>query len=301
MHCKKCKIRLNNIPDAVATAKELTKSGLSAENFTATYPKYYFVGIVGKNVENFGILVQVKNAVELTDEQKKPLTDLLDTVTGENEQNWYQSVDRYNAKTKATSTKGFWTDFTAANGPRAQAQKVLKTAVTEAEITAAVAALQAAIDNLISTSQLNPTRLYEGLKSMGWEDEYLEKNFTENSIVKFKAKLAEAKEYLNSLFDDNGNPTAENVPENQKKADGYPSAVSGTLVDIEGLGQAQDHQKTVNALLKQYPMTANNGVYTEASWNAFVAARDAAKEYFAKYPATEEGTAAFPTRRGTAR
>ena len=288
---KNVKIRLNNIPDAVVTAKELTKSGLSAENFTATYPKYYFVGIVGKNVENFGILVQVKNAVELTDEQKKPLTDLLDTVTGENEQNWYQSVDRYNAKTKATSEKGFWTEFTAVNGPRAQAQKVLKTAVTEAEINAAVTALQAAIDNLIPTTQLNPTRLYEAVKQgKGYTDEWFE-SFTENSVVKYKAKLAEAEEYLNSLFDAEGNPTAENVPENQKKADNYMSRI---LVSIEGLGQAQDHQKTVNALLKQYPMTANNGVYTEASWNAFVAARDAAKEYFAKYPATEEGYSSIP-------
>ena len=286
--------KLSDMVGAKVSADDLIKSGLSAADFTTTYPKYYFVGIVGKNADNFGILVQVKNAVELTDEQKKPLADLLDTVTGENEQNWYQSVDRYNAKTKATSTKGFWTDFTAANGPRAQAQKVLKTAVTEAEITAATAALQAAIDNLIPTSQLNPTRLYEGLKSMGWEDEYLEKNFTENSTVRFKAKLAEAEDYLNSLFDAEGKPTKENVPENQKKADGYPSAVSRMLVSIEGLGQAQDHQKTVNSLLKQYPMTANNGVYTEDSWNAFVAARDAAKEYFAKYPATEEGCSSIP-------
>ena len=291
---KNVKIRLNNIPDAVVTAKGLTESGLSAENFTATYPKYYFVGIVGKNADNFGILVQVKNAVELTDEQKKPLADLLDTVTGENERNWYQSVDRYNAKTKATSTKGFWTDFTAANGPRAQAQKVLKTAVTEAEITAATAALQAAIANLIPTSQLNPTKLYEAVQQYKrYTDEWFE-DFTENSVVRFKAKLAEAEDYLNSLFDDEGKPTKENVPENQKKADGYPSAVSGMLVSIEGLGQAQDHQKTVNSLLKQYPMTANNGVYTEDSWNAFVAARDAAKDYFDKYPATEEGYSSIP-------
>ena len=240
------------------------------------------------------LIVEWEPVATLTDEQKKPLTDLLATVTGENEQNWYQSGDRYNAKTKATSEKGFWTEFTATGGPRAQAQKALKTAVTEAEINAAVTALQAAIANLIPTSQLNPTRLYEGLKSMGWGDEYLEKNFTENSIVKFKAKLAEAKEYLNSLFDDEGKPTAENAPKNQKKADDYPSAVSRTLVDTEGLGRAQDHQKTVNALLKQYPMTANNGVYTKDSWNAFVAARDAAKEYFAKYPATEEGYSSIP-------
>ena len=240
------------------------------------------------------LIVEWEPVATLTDKQKKPLTDLLATVTGENEQNWYQSGDRYNAKTKATSEKGFWTEFTAVGGPRAQAQKVLDTATAEAEITAAVTALQAAIANLIPTTQLNPTKLYEGLKSVGWDDKYLEKNFTENSIVKFKAKLAEAKAYLDSLFDEEGIPTAENVPENQSKADDYPSAVSRTLVDIAGLGLAQEHQKTVNALLKQYPMTANNGVYTEDSWNAFVAARDAAKDYFTQYPPTEEGYSSIP-------
>ena len=279
----------------------LLAAGYQKGSITTGCVQYYFLGILPNKIandkerDNFAILIQVwSDAGRLTDEQKKPLTDLLATVTGENEQNWYQSVDRYNAKTKATSEKGFWTDFTAANGPRAKAQKALETATTEAEITAATAALQAAIANLIPTSQLNPTRLYEGLKSMGWEDEYLEKTFTENSVVRFKAKLAEAKEYLNSLFDDNGNPTEENVPANQEKADAYSSAVSRTLVDTEGLGRAQDHQKTVNALLKQYPMTANNGVYTKDSWNAFVAARDAAKDCFTQYPATEEGYSSIP-------
>ena len=279
----------------------LLAAGYQKGSITTGCVQYYFLGILpnklanDKERDNFAILIQVwSDAGRLTDEQKKPLTDLLDTVTGENEQNWYQSVDRYNAKTKATSTKGFWTDFTAANGPRAQAQKALKTAVTEAEITAATAALQAAIDNLIPTSQLNPTRLYEAVQQYkSYTDEWFE-DFTENSVVRFRAKLAEAEAYLNSLFDEEGNPTEENVPANQEKADAYSSAVSRTLVDTEGLGRAQDHQKTVNALLKQYPMTANNGVYTKDSWDAFVAARDAAKDYFAKYPATEEGYSSTP-------
>ena len=271
------------------------KAGIETDTVLSNNADYLLMYAYNNNTDDFYvILLEWEKGAGLTDEQKKPLADLLATVTGENEQNWYQSVDRYNAKTKATSTKGFWTDFTAANGPRAQAQKALKAAVTEAEITAATAALQAAIDNLIPTSQLNPTRLYEEVQQYkSYTDEWFE-DFTENSVVRFRAKLAEAEAYLDSLFDDEGKPTAENVPENQKKADGYASAVSRTLVSIEGLGQAQDHQKTVNSLLKQYPMTANNGVYTEDSWNAFVAARDAAKEYFAKYPATEEGYSSIP-------
>ena len=258
---------------------------------------YQFYGVVyiGEDWKNDGILVYyfLADPDSGGEGDKTALVDLLATVADGNT-NYYQSGDRYNAKTKNTSTKGFWTDFTAANGPRAKAQKALKTATTEAEINAAVTALQAAIDNLIPTTQLNPTRLYEAVKQgKGYTDEWFE-SFTENSVVKYKAKLAEAEDYLNSLFDDEGKPTKENVPGNQEKADGYASAVSRTLVSIEGLGQAQDHQKTVNALLKQYPMTANNGVYTEDSWNAFVDARDAAKEYFAKYPATEEGYSSIP-------
>ena len=257
---------------------------------------YQFYGVVyiGEDWKNDGILVYyfLADPDSGGEGDKTALVDLLATVADGNT-NYYQSNDRWNGK--VASKTGFWTEFTAANGPRAKAQKALKIATTEAEITAATAALQAAIDNLIPTKQLNPTRLYEVVQQYkSYTDEFLEKTFTENSIVKFKAKLAEAEAYLNSLFDDEGNPTAENVPENQEKADGYSSAVSGTLVDTEGLGQAQDHQKTVNSLLKQYPMTANNGVYTEDSWNAFVTARNAAKEYFTRYPVTEEGYSSAP-------
>lgn len=138
------------------------KAGIETDTVLSNNADYLLMYAYNNNTDDFYvILLEWEKGAGLTDEQKKPLADLLATVTGENEQNWYQSVDRYNAKTKATSTKGFWTDFTAANGPRAQAQKALKAAVTEAEITAATAALQAAIDNLIPTSQLNPTRLYE--------------------------------------------------------------------------------------------------------------------------------------------
>ena len=245
-----------------------------------------------KVTEVYGLLIIQWTAGELVMPDKTALLAAIAAAPETDDGTYYTKVDRYNAKTKAVSQKGFWTDYqTALTSAKSVANNV---AASQSQINAAVTALQAAIANLIPTSQLNPTRLYEGLKSMGWGDEYLEKNFTENSIVKFKAKLAEAEEYLNSLFDDEGKPTAENAPKNQKKADDYPSAVSRTLVDTEGLGRAQDHQKTVNALLKQYPMTANNGVYTKDSWNAFVAARDAAKEYFAKYPATEEGYSSIP-------
>ena len=245
---------------------------------------------VAKFAKNCAFLIVSWSPTKTVD--KSTLNTVIDSASKLSDEDYYTSGDNYNAKTKVTSVDGFWTDYQKAlTSAKSVADNV---GVSQSQIDAAVTALQAAIDNLIPTSQLNPTRLYEAVQQYkSYTDERFE-DFTENSVVRFRAKLAEAEAYLDSLFDDNGNPTAENVPENQKKADGYPSAVSGMLVDIEGLGRAQDHQKTVNSLLKQYPMTANNGVYTEASWNAFVAARDAAKEYFAKYPATEEGYSSIP-------
>ena len=273
---------------------EVTKSAISLTSVTLSEDADHLLFFVcDDDAEHMGyFLVEwLTSSNTLTDEQKKPLADLLATVADGNT-NYYQSNDRWNGKT--ASKTGFWAEFTAANGPRATAQKVLETATKEEQITTAVADLTTAIDNLIPTSQLNPTGLYEGLEAFkGYTDEFLEKTYTENSAVRFKAKLAEAKEYLNSLFDDNGNPTAKNVPENQSTADGYLKAVRATLVNKEELAKEQDNVKIVNALLKQCP-TANNGVYTEDSWNAFVAARDAAKEYFTQYPVTEEGYASAP-------
>lgn len=123
---------------------------------------YQFHGVeyIGEDWENDCILVYyfLADPDSGGEVDKTALVDLLATVADGNT-NYYQSNDRWNGK--VASKTGFWTEFTAANGPRAKAQKVLKLATTEAEITAATAALQAAIDNLIPTKQLNPTRLYE--------------------------------------------------------------------------------------------------------------------------------------------
>ena len=248
-----------------------------------------------KVTEVYGLLIIQWTAGELVMPDKTALQAAIDAAPETDDGTYYTKVDRYNAKTKAVSQNGFWADYQSAL--KAAKSTNQKASATQERIDNATAALQAAIDNLIPTSQLNPTELYEGLEDFkGYTDEFLEKTFTENSAVRFKAKLAEAEDYLNSLFDDEGKPTEENVPANQSKADGYLEAVSATLVNKEDLAKAQDNVKIVNALLKQCP-TANNGVYTDASWKAFVAARDAAKAYFAQYPVTEAGFVSAPSPR----
>lgn len=149
------------------------------------------------------ILIQAgEDGAGLTDEQKKPLTDLLATVADGNT-NYYQSNDRWNGKT--ASKTGFWAEFTAANGPRATAQKALETATKEEQITAAVADLTAAIANLIPAGRANTTLLYEELQKSFTAEDYSAKSWAAYQTVRDKAEALMA-----AMFDTEGNPSDDN-------------------------------------------------------------------------------------------
>ena len=274
------------------SANDLIVKGLSADSFASTYPKFYFIGVRGKDVENFGILIQVKNAStepSLTDAQKKPLTDLLATVADGNDK-YVQSGDRYNGKPADTITSkngSFWAEFTAANGPRATAQKALQDAKTEADITAAVAELQAAISKLIPASQLNATYLYETLQQYNYGEEYLE-NCTVPSAQGFRAVRSEAQNYFDTLFNSDGSATGVNIAANQKTADDYADTLKNyTLVFNDQVDEAKVNLRTIQALAKRYAMTENGGKYTGESWTAFETARKAATDYAAAHSVSE--------------
>ena len=110
-------------------------------------------------IDVFYFLADPDTGIEI---DKTALTDLLATVADGNT-NYYQSNDRWNGK--IASKTGFWAEFTAANGPRATAQKVLKRATTEDEIDAAVADLTAAIANLIPPTGPTPRRCMRRCKA----------------------------------------------------------------------------------------------------------------------------------------
>lgn len=225
----------------------------------------------------------------LTDEQKKPLTDLLATVADGNDK-YVQSGDRYNGKAADTITNkngSFWATFTAKDGPREQAQKALKAATSEGDIEKARAALQAEIDKLIPASQLNATYLYETLQQYNYGEEYLE-NCTVPSAQGFRAVRSEAQNYFNTLFNADGSATSVNIAANQKTADDYADALKNyTLVFNDQVDEAKVNLRTIQALAKRYAMTENGGKYTEESWTAFEAARKAATDYAAKHSVSE--------------
>ena len=155
-------------------------------------------------IDVFYFLADPDTGIEI---DKTALTDLLATVADGNT-NYYQSNDRWNGK--IASKTGFWAEFTAANGPRATAQKVLKTATQEEQITTAVADLTAAIAKLIPTSLANTTLLYEALRS-----KYYESSYTAKSWAIYKPVLDKAEALMATMFDAEGNPTDDNKAEKQ--------------------------------------------------------------------------------------
>lgn len=225
----------------------------------------------------------------LTDEQKKPLTDLLATVADGNGK-YVQSGDRYNGKAADTITNkngSFWATFTAKDGPREQAQKALKAATSEGDIEKARAALQAEIDKLIPASQLNATYLYETLQQYNYDEEYLE-NCTVPSAQGFRAVRSEAQNYFNTLFNADGSATSVNIAADQQTADDYADALKNyTLVFNDQVDEAKVNLRTIQALAKRYAMTENGGKYTGESWTAFETARKAATDYAAAHSISE--------------
>lgn len=232
----------------------------------------------------------------LTDEQKLPLSERLDTVKDGNS-NYYLSNDRYNGKksdTISSKNGSFWAEFTAANGPRAKAQNTLDTATTKAQITAAVTELNTAIEKLIPKSQLNATDLYEALQARDYDAEYLEK-FTAPSVQKFLAARSAAQSYLDSLFSADGSATGVNIAANQKTADDYATALKNSgLVSNDSVEESKVNLRTIQALAKKYAMTENDGKYTGESWTAFEKARKDAVDYAARHPVSENMKAGEP-------
>lgn len=121
--------------DGKAKIDDIEKAGWVDAQFTK-YDLYIAAFVDSLDAETeFADIVFFKSDVPLSggglsDEEKKPLKDLLDTVTGENEVNWYQENDRYNGKdadTIADKSTGFWSQFISENGPRSIAEGFLKT------------------------------------------------------------------------------------------------------------------------------------------------------------------------------
>ena len=294
--------KVSDLPaDFKVTATDLYNHGFTKQSVSKTDAIYYFIAFKPSSfsdeytaTDNFGILIQVglSGGSEITDEEKKPLKKLLDTVA-DNNSYYIQSNDRYNGN--SYNSNGFWTDFVAPNGPRDQAEDALKTATSGKQIKTAYDTLQAEITKLIPTDRLNTTPLYEAIQSVSGLD-YNDLSLqacTETSAALFKAGRDDAQKYLDSLFTGKAgerkpSDANKNTAENQATLDAAVAkakALPTLLVHQSFIGYSEQNAKNIQALAARYGAGENPG-YTDKSWENLQPVRTAALAYVKAHPVT---------------
>ena len=210
---------------------------------------------------------------------------------------YYTTDDRYNGKT--ASPNGFWSDMQTA---LSTAQQVNNNAsVIQGQVDTATANLTAAIANLIPITQANTTALYEQTSAKVYWDYYNElkinpkgtnaddklvsaDNCTASTWSAYAAAKAEGQALMDSLFDKEGNATAENTADKQEKVERLAAAADPhTLVNAERYNKAyqtyRNRETEVNSLLSVYdPAKMKVDDYTPASWQTYTAAYAALKQ-----------------------
>ncbi len=287
--------------DALKKASGISNFGQDSNLPFVSGASYYFIGVsASKGGTGYGILIQVKKAT-IKDVDKKALNAAINQVTGENAEKWYKTDDFYNGK--ETSEKGFWNDML----PYLEVAKKVAADNTKDEdaVVSATTNLEKAIKNLIPTSQLNATKLYEALRPLYWisienQATYEElgehwkvtaDNCTQASWTAYTQAKEPAAAYLTKLFDKDGNATVFNKAEAAKgdqpgetEADKLADAIDpAQLVNQEKYDDAYQNWKKreaeANSLLVQYdPAKLRKADYTEASWKTYTDTYHALKE-----------------------
>ena len=277
--------------DIYATLPEGTYYGFSVDDNDGTYP--YFLVKVKKSGGTIGDVVD-----------KTELQSAVDDLTT----NYYTSDDRYNGK--KTSKIGFWKEI---EDDVTYAQDVLRNEnATQTQVENAANRLINASKDLIPKEQLNATKLYETITQYdrtyyendadrpvvnGAKQGILLSDYTESTANAYRTAMQNAKDYLDSLFDSSTGEANKNVniAANQDIADGYATALTAAvsgLLNKEDVGMFEVYRGTISSLNSLFAETENSGRYTDASWRAFTADRDAANDYAAAYPVTASSTGA---------
>ena len=202
---------------------------------------------------------------------------------------YYTENDRYNAKTKATSKKSFWAEYQSAL-TAAHAANVSTS--TQAKVDSALKRLQAAMANLIPTTQVNPTILYETLQNYTGVFYENSTSYTPDTWAAFDAARTAGHALLDGLFDENGNATAANTAEKQSEIDAAAAALTEAAKNLYNNGTVTANKKTIEQINTFLPDvialadTVKQRDYTAESWATFAAALTAARN--AKAPVLTE-------------
>ena len=295
-------INLSEITSAAPNNSKIT-SYLKNHTEWMTIPNYYYIWAYSQEDDsgdycclNFFVYKTSSSGGDIAAD-KSQLASLLDSVTGDKANNWYQTKDLFNGK-KYTST-GFWSDMQSA---LTTAQTVnSNSSATQDQVNTAIANLTAAIANLIPITQANPTVLYEQLHTANyWNTDgelvqnpsYMQTgyvvpsadNCTASTWSAYAAAKAEGQALMDSLFDKEGNATTANTVDKQAKVERLAAAADPhTLVNAERYNKAyqtyRSRETEVNSLLSVYdPAKLKASDYTEASWNTYETAYTALKQ-----------------------
>lgn len=233
------------------------------------------------------VLVQVGESITLN------VKDLQTTINNAPTTGYYTVGDRWNGKT--ISENGFWADY---QSTLAKTKAMLTAASSQEQVDAATVALQAAIDNLIPTSRVNATALYEALNTdWRWNpDNSLQEGWPENTLWEkpsadnctplswqpYAKAMKDGQALLEQLYKD-GKPTDENTASKQGEVDKLAAAADAhKLVNKESYAAAYDKymaaKPEAEALLQQYdPAKLKESDYTADSWKAYTDAYAALK------------------------
>lgn len=268
------------------TTDELKNAGFPIGKLKSGY-EYFFIALFGSQItvsgvagKDYAVLVQAKRAGISTDK----LEEKISTAKNLSEKDYYTSNDRYNGKWDKTSKNGFWKELQDAIS---QAEATQKDPKTNENVTNAINALEAAIANLISAKEINPTNLYETIERCKKYNDDLN-GYTEKTANAYRTALTEANAYLASLFDENG-ATAENIADNQPTADGYAEKLTNA---VKELASALDRYGSVSLALDAIPALcdlADKAVSNTAlnGRDELKTARDAAYAVWQKYEETQ--------------
>ena len=251
---------------------------------TATQTCFYnfkFTG--GRNEEEvqetYGLLIIQWTAGEFVAPDKTKLQEAIENAPTADSGKYYTTGDRFDGKN--TSQKGFWADYQSAL--KAAKSTDRNASATQVRIDNAIARLQAAIGNLIPTTQVNPTTLYETLKSYTGGFYENSTSYTPDTWAPFDAARTAGHALLDGLFDENGDATAANTAEKQSEIDAAAAALKEAAENLYYNGAVETNKKTIEQINTFLPDvialadTVKQSDYTAESWAAFAAALTAAR------------------------
>ena len=252
---------------------------------TATKTCFYNFQIAGgpkkeKVREICGLLIIQWTAGEFVPPDKTKLQEAIENAPTADSGKYYTTGDTFNGKT--TNPKGFWAEYQTKL--KYAKRTNTNTKVTQEKIDNDVAKLQAAIANLIPTTQVNPTILHETLRIMHSSGFYEDATkYTPNTWAPFDAARTAAQALLDGLFDENGNATAANTAERQSEIDAAAAALTEAEKNLYGTYTVERNKETIeriNTFLAEVIAladTVKQSDYTAESWAKFAAALTAAR------------------------